>query len=230
MSLEWFDRVCGELQDYLESICEKYDEIGHISINRASKHPKVDFFVETEDEEREVFCTLYFDPYNEEFYMEEFDLVLEQTSRTLLPDMEDIIDAVHETFHDFMNDVNEEDDYILIEDEDGDEDYILIEEDDEEVYALEETDDEYGEQEIHVEWTTPEVTAFEIEGEAEIAYQFGIVQETGDGVLRRVNRMITDRNVMMEEETNFFFNREEAGTIVDLIEDNMELMDELHHH
>ena len=30
MSMEWFNRVTGELQDHLNSICEKYEKIGHM--------------------------------------------------------------------------------------------------------------------------------------------------------------------------------------------------------
>ena len=43
MNLEWFDRVCGELQESLESICDKYDENGGMSIERGAKHPRIDF-------------------------------------------------------------------------------------------------------------------------------------------------------------------------------------------
>ena len=43
MDLEWFDRVCGELQDSLDSICSKYDENGRMSIERGAKHPTIDF-------------------------------------------------------------------------------------------------------------------------------------------------------------------------------------------
>jgi hypothetical protein len=228
MSLEWFDRVCGELQDHMESICDKYDELGHISIDRASKHPNVDFFVENEENDREVFCTIFFDPYNEEFYIEEFDLVLEQTSRTILPDMEDIVDAVHESFHEYMNGDDLDDEFLLDDDEDL---YVLDEDEDDNDYVIYtdgEDDDDYFEEDIHVEWTTPEVTAFVLEGEAEVAYQFGVVQETGDGVLRRVNRIMTNEETMVEDESSFFFSREEAGTIVDLIEGNYDLMEENH--
>lgn len=71
MSLEWFDRVCGDLQDQLESICEEYDQVGQMTIERSAKHPRIEFFVETadiktEELERDYFCTLFFDPENEE--------------------------------------------------------------------------------------------------------------------------------------------------------------------
>ena len=128
MSMEWFNRVTGELQDHLNSICEEYDQIGQMTIDQSAKHPRVEFFVETEGNERDYFCTLLFDPHNEEFYVETFDYEFEQPARIILADIEDVIDAVHDSFHDFINgdsdmfvavDGNEDDDE---EDEDEDED------------------------------------------------------------------------------------------------------------
>lgn len=100
MSMEWFDRVGAELQEHLESICEKFDQAGHMSIERSARHPRIEFFVETDDEpDRDYFCTLFFDPHNEEFYVESYDADLGQPARTILPDIDHIIDAVHESFH-----------------------------------------------------------------------------------------------------------------------------------
>ena len=93
----------------MESICEEYDKSGHMSINQASKHPRIEFFVETDKDEREYFYTLLFDPHNEEFYEESFDTVLQQPTRIILDDITDIIEAVHESFHEFMED--DDDDY-----------------------------------------------------------------------------------------------------------------------
>lgn len=45
MGLEWFDRVSGELPEQLESICEKYDQVGHMSIDRGVKHPELNFLL-----------------------------------------------------------------------------------------------------------------------------------------------------------------------------------------
>ncbi|MCT8138252.1 hypothetical protein H1D32_11115 [Anaerobacillus sp. CMMVII] len=215
MSLEWFDRVCSEMQDNLESICEDYDEIGHMRIDRAAKHPKIEFYVEFEDDDREVFCTLFFDPHNEEFYMEEFDLTLGETYRQILPDIEEILDAVHEVFHNFMD--------TEVEDEDDDEmdDEEIFEEDDEQVF----TDGGEYDVVVDVEWTTPEVLAYSYLDEVEVTYRFGVVTETGDGILHRVNRIFTDDNETIEDETNFIFSKEEAGAIIELIENNMDAME-----
>jgi hypothetical protein len=205
--MEWFDRVSSELQDHLESICEKYDQEGHMSIDRGAKHPRIEFFVETEDDDRDYFCTLFFDPHNEEFYIETFDLEYEQTSRTILGDIEDIVDEVHESFHLYMND-DDFDDVVYSDDEfDDDEDSDIFEE-------------------IDVEWETPEVTAFMYEDEVEVTYQFGVVQETGDGVLRRINRIKTDDDDMIKDETNFIFSKEEASTIIAMIASHMDSLSE----
>lgn len=210
MPLEWFDRVSGELGDHLESICAKYDQVGQMSIDRGAKHPRIEFFVETEEFDRDYFCTLFFDPHNEEFYMETFDLDLEQTSRTILPDIEDIIDAVHESFHDYMT---------MDEMEVGEEYEVM---DDGPIY---EDDDEWFE-EVNVEWTTDEITAYEHEDEVQVAYQFGIVEDTGDGILRRVNRIVTTEDELIEDESNFIFSKEEASTIISMIASNMDNMKE----
>ncbi len=201
--MEWFDRVSSELQDHLESICEKYDQEGNMSIDRGAKHPRIEFFIETEDDDREYFCTLFFDPYNEEFYFETFDFEYEQTTRTILADIEEIIEAVHDSFHVYINDV--------VDDEfDG-----VIDEEETDIF-----------EEIDVEWETPEVTAFIYEDEVEVTYQFGIVQETGDGVLRRVNRIKTEDDDLIKDETNFIFSKEEASTIIAMIASHMDSLSE----
>lgn len=221
MSLEWFDRVCSEMQDHLESICEQYDEIGHMRIDRAAKHPKIEFYVEYEEEEREVFCILFFDPHNEEFYLEEFDLSAGETYRQILPDIEEILDAVHEIFHNYME-IEEEDDVI----ENGEDDIIVDENadiyDDDEPHVM--TDGGEYDVVVDVDWTTPEVLAYSYLDEIEVTYKFGVIKETGDGILHRVNRIFTD-NETIEDETNFIFSKEEAGAIVELIENNIDAME-----
>ncbi|WP_102346465.1 hypothetical protein [Bacillus sp. Marseille-P3661] len=211
MSLEWFDRVCSELPDHLESICEKYDQEGHMSIDRGAKHPRIEFYVETEDQERDYFCTLFFDPHNEEFYIETLDMDLEQKARTILSDIEDIVDAVHEDFHFFMNG-DQYDDYDDLE--------VMGEIDDSDQF-----DDDIFE-DISVEWTTEEVMAFVHEDDIEVSYQFGIIEETGDGILRRINRIVTTEDELIEDETNFIFSKEEASTIIAMIASNMDLLSE----
>jgi len=225
MSLEWFDRVTGELQEHLESICEKFDQTGHMTIDRSAKHPRIEFFVETDQDEREYFCTLFFDPYNSEFYVETFDVDLEQPSRTILADIDDIVDAVHESFHEFLNDDDTEV-YYVDEDTNLDEQYIALDgaENDEDEYYVGEVIEEDGDliEEIDVEWETPEVTAFQKEDEVEVTYQFGVVTDTGDGVLRRINRIWTEDDELVKDESNFIFTKEEASTIIAMIASHMD--------
>jgi hypothetical protein len=230
MSMEWFERVVGELQDHLESICEKYDQEGQMAVERGSKHPRIEFFVEYEDGEREYFYSLFFDPHNEEFYTEKIDDELEQPARVILSDIDDIVDAVHEGFHDYINDIEDDDDVIYVSD--GNDDTIYVDtygdremaDDDDELYMTEMGDDDDIFEEIDVEWETPEVTAFLKEDEVEVTYQFGLVLETGDGVLRRINRLWTEDDEIIKDETNFIFTKEEAPTIIAMIASHMESM------
>ncbi|WP_093062048.1 hypothetical protein [Psychrobacillus sp. OK028] len=199
MTTEWFDRVTEELQDHLNSICEEYDQVGHMNINRASKHPRIEFFVSTEEDERDYFCTILFDPYNEEFYVESFDVELHQPTRIILDDITDIVEAVHESFHEFLMDNSDR----------------------ELVYVEDDADDEMTVEEIDVEWETPEVTAFLKDDEIEVTYQFGVDISNGDGVLRRVNRIWTD-DEEIEDETTFTFKKDEASTIIAMIASHMD--------
>jgi len=224
MSMEWFNRVTGELQDQLNSICEEYDQTAHMTIHQSAKHPRIEFYVEVEDDERDYFCTLLFDPNNTEFYVESFDLSLEQPARIILHDFEAIVDAVHESFHDFMDNESEVY-YVDDDDDDDDEDVFFIEDDvEEEFYLGEVIDEEESYEEIDVEWETPEVTAFQIEDEVEVTYQFGIDNANGDGVLRRVNRVWADDAELIEDESTFIFSKEEASTIIAMIASHMDSM------
>lgn len=226
MSMEWFNRVTGELQDHLNSICEEYDKVGQLTIDQSAKHPRVEFFVETEGNERDYFCTLLFDPHNEEFYVETFDYEFEQPARIILADIEDVIDAVHDSFHDFMN--GDSDMYVAVDeiedDEDDDEDFLLEADDEEEYYVGELVDEENLLNEVEIEWETPEVTAFQIEDEVEVTYQFGVVSSTGNGVLRRVNRFWSEDDEFYKEESALSFTKEEASTIIAMIASNMDKM------
>jgi uncharacterized protein YjgD (DUF1641 family) len=237
MSLEWFDRVCGELQDHLESICEEYDQVGQMTIERAAKHPRIEFFVDTadvdtEELERDYFCSLFFDPQNEEFYIDTFDVDSGHTAKVILSDIEDIIEEVHASLHDYMNgDDHYTDDGVFLQStEDFDE------ENDVETVYVEDDDDEYDEadivnrddifEEIDVEWSTPEVTAFMHEDEVEVTYQFGLVQATGDGVLKRINRIRTTDDELIKDESHFIFSKEEATTIIAMIASHMDQLSE----
>ena len=240
MSLEWFDRVCGELQDHLESICEEYDQVGQMTIERAAKHPRIEFFVDTadvdtEELDRDYFCTLFFDPQNEEFYIDTFDVDSGHTAKIILSDIEEIIQEVHESLHDYMNDDDHYTDdgvYLNTSEEYNDEDeseviYQTIDEDNtDEYYEAEQLNEDDIFEEIDVEWSTPEVTAFKHEDEVEVTYQFGVVQETGDGVLKRINRIWTTDEELIKDESHFIFSKEEASTIIAMIASHMDQLSE----
>ncbi|MBB4825948.1 hypothetical protein HNO89_003185 [Sporosarcina luteola] len=194
MSMNWFDRVSEELQDHLESICDQYGEVGQMTIVRAAKHPRIEFFLETDEDLREYFFTVHYDPHNEEFYISTVDFDYDQLSKVILPDIEDIIEEVHEHFHSFLED--NEDWELDMEDEDL--------------------------EEIEVEWKTGEVVAYTNEDDVEVLYQFGLIEETGDGILRRVNRFETTDLDLLEDESYFIFSKEEAVTIISLIASNMD--------
>ncbi|PJN89580.1 hypothetical protein [Bacillus sp. mrc49] len=207
MSLEWFDRISGELQDHLTSICDEYGRNGSMIVERGSKHPRIEFYTELDDHERDYFASVFFDPHNEEFYLESFEQELGQVSKVVLADIEDIVDAVHESFHFYLEE-NDTDEYDLDAD-------VLEEHDEVEIY------------EIDVDWETPEVTAYMKENEVEVTYQFGIVQETGDGVLKRINRIRTADDDLLKDETNFIFSKEEASTIIAMIASHMDKLSEM---
>ncbi|MGY3312873.1 hypothetical protein ACV242_001369 [Peribacillus simplex] len=213
MSLEWFDRVSGELQDHLKSICEKYDRNGSMIVERGSKHPRIEFYTELDDNERDYFSTLFFDPHNEEFYMESFEPDLGQISKVILSDIEDIVDAVHESFHNYLEEDDTDYEYEL--DDEYDKSYDSDGGGDSDIY------------EIDVDWETPEVTAYIQDNEVEVTYQFGIVQETGDGVLKRINRIRTADDDLIKDETNFIFSKEEASTIIAMIASHMDSLSEM---
>ncbi|NYF25705.1 hypothetical protein [Sporosarcina sp. JAI121] len=214
MSMEWFNRVTSELHDHLNSICEQYDQVGHMTIDQSAKHPRIEFFVETEDDERDYFCTLHFDPHNIEFYVETFDYEFEQPTRIILTDTDDVIDAVHDIFHDFIND-----DYP----DDFDEEVVLETGNYRDPYTGEIADVDSFE-DMRVEWETPEITAFQIDDKIEVTHQFGVVSATGDGILRRVKRFRSEGNELHKEESSFIFTKEEASTIIALIASNMDKM------
>src|SRR5206468_821880 len=121
---------------------------------------------------------LFFDPQNEEFYVDSFDVDSGHTAKIILSDIEEIIDEVHGSLHDYINgDDHFTDDgvYLQSEDEFAEEDCETDEDDmDEEYYQGEQINEDDIFEEIDVDWSTPEVTAFKHEDEVEVTYQFGV--------------------------------------------------------
>ncbi|RDW19868.1 hypothetical protein [Oceanobacillus chungangensis] len=209
MHLEWFDRVCGELQDSLNSICDKYGENGSMLIERGAKHPRIDFFTERGVDERDYFCSLFFDPHNEEFYIQMVDPEYGHISKVILEDIEDIIDAVHQSFHDYLEDQDAISEVGVLDEET---DFDISDEVEHELLLAE----------IDVEWETPEVTAYYKENEAEVSYQFGITEDTGEGVIKRINRSWSDDEELVKDETIIKFSKEEASTLIAMIASHMD--------
>jgi rubredoxin len=233
MSLEWFDRVSAELQEHLESICDEYDQVGQMTIERAAKHPRIEFFVDTadvdtEELDRDYFCSLFFDPQNEEFYVDSFDVDSGHTAKIILSDIEEIIEEVHASLHDYINgDHHYTDDGVYLQAEDIYDDEECESVDDVgEYYEAEQVNKDDIFEEIDVDWTTPEVTAFKHEYEVEVTYQFGVVQATGDGVLKRINRIWTTDDELIKDESHFIFSKEEATTIIAMIASHMDQLSE----
>jgi hypothetical protein len=95
-----------------------------------------------------------------------------------------------------------------------------------EYYQAEQVNSDDIFEEIDVEWSTPEVTAYKHEDEVEVTYQFGVVQETGDGVLKRINRIWTTEEELIKDESHFIFSKEEASTIIAMIASHMDQLSE----
>jgi hypothetical protein len=215
MHLEWFDRVCGELQNSLRSICEKYDKNVRMLIERGAKHPRIGFFSVSGEEDRGNFCTLYFDPPNEEFYVQSIDRYYGHLSKVVLNDLEDIINVVHESFH---NHIDEN----LSEEEIRKEESNLV--------GSAVMKDELLLEEIDVDWETQKVTAYNSKDEVEVSYRFGLAQDTGEGIIKRINRKsIIDGN-LLKEETIITFSKEEASKLIAMIASHMASLNTMDDH
>jgi hypothetical protein len=114
-------------------------------------------------------------------------------------------------------------DEVYVDDEDC---YEMADDDGVEYYEAEQVNEDDIFEEIDVEWNTPEVTAFKHEDEVEVTYQFGVVPETGDGVLKRINRIWTTDDELIKDESHFIFSKEEASTIIAMIASHMDQLSE----
>ena len=110
---------------------------------------------------------------------------------------------------------------------------MILDDDDEEFileagvsgdYYVGEIADEESFEGLRVEWETPEMTAFQIEDEIEVTHQFGVVSATGDGVLRRVERIKLEGNEHKKKKAASSSTKEEASTIIALVASNMDKM------
>ena len=145
-------------------------------------------------------------------------------AKIILSDIEEIVEEVHKSLHDYMND----DDESLDEEDTFLSDGVFSEYGDNGEEYFEAVQVNSGDifEEIDVEWSTPEVTAFQHEDEVEVTYQFGVIEETGDGILKRINRIWTDEEKLIKDESHFIFSKEEASTIIAMIASHMDQLSE----
>ncbi|WP_245844028.1 hypothetical protein [Oceanobacillus rekensis] len=203
MHLEWFDRVCGELEDSVHLICEKYDITCRMLIERREKHPRIDFFSDRAEGNRSYFFTLFFDPPNDEFYFQSIDPYYGHMSKVVLNDLKDIIHVVHESVQNYIDDDLSEEEIL----EDG--------------LYLEETDGD---------WESSEVIPIYKEDEAEMSYMFSLTEDTGEGVIKRMIRKSTNDGNQLEEETIISLSKEEAGKLIGMIASHISPMNIMDHH
>lgn len=102
-NLDWFDRVYTNLEDELYETCDIMKELienGCLSItsSEAEKHPSihVDYSYDDLEYDGET-ITIYFDPYNQEFYAMESDEQVE--IRVMFKTLDDIINFIHHSIH-----------------------------------------------------------------------------------------------------------------------------------
>lgn len=105
-NLEWFERVYTNLEDKLHDACELMEELiesGYLSISSSEgeKHPSIHVEYSIPDLDFEEVITIYFDPYNQEFYFLEEDDELEV--RVMLKSLDDIVGYIHHTIHDSVS-------------------------------------------------------------------------------------------------------------------------------
>lgn len=211
MQLEWFDRVCGKLQDSLQTIFKRYDENGRMLIERGAKHPRIDFISSSGEEDRDYFCTLFFDPPNEEFYLQSIDPYYGHRSKVVLNDIEDIIDIVHEHFLNYIDD-NLSEKEIMEEETDFVESVVM--------------ENELSLTEINVDWQTPEaLTYYNEDDEAKVSYKFDLAKDTGEGVIKRINHISTNDGNLLADETIISFSKEEASKLIAMIASHLDLLD-----
>lgn len=102
-NLEWFNRVYTNLEDELYEACDLIEamienELFAVSSSEGEKHPSihVKYSIPGLDYEGEQ-ITIYFDPYNQEFYFNKADEELEV--RVMLKTLDDIVEYIHHSVH-----------------------------------------------------------------------------------------------------------------------------------
>jgi hypothetical protein len=207
----------------LPDLCEEFADFEVLfDTDTTLNHPSFIFSVETIDTE-DQFCVIHFDPIHQEFYAFHYDIETDLESKLLFANLDQMLIFIHTSFHEFIGDYDEEEDY------DPD-----VDEMDEEECAneLEETDAEYEEMEFaggdldeeleKIEWITNDkhlhIEDHTADGETQyiIHLKLGQDLETGEGVLFR-HTMTKQDGEEAEESILFYFKEEEASYIADLV-------------
>ncbi len=229
MSLEWFSRMENAVRVSLPDLCEGFDEVDIIfDTDTTEQHPSFSFSIEGEDDYDE-FCIVLFDPINQEFYSYHFDEEAELHAKVLFANLDQMLSFIHASFHDYMEELDEDyDDIDEVYELDDVDDFDDLGTDEIEEVFMEESDEDFvdsnflEEDHDHIEWITNdkyihiEDNSLNNEINYAIYYKLGIDKETGDGVLYR--HTITKQNGDEEEENVLlYFKEEEASYITELI-------------
>ncbi|RSK27247.1 hypothetical protein EJF36_10345 [Bacillus sp. HMF5848] len=212
MSLEWYYRVEPLVRTSLPDICESFDDYDVIFESITStKHPSFQFFIVFDDEETALFCSIHFDPINQEFYSLYYDEESEYEVKVLMHDVQDILDYIHTAFHEVLDEIEDMEDIENFEDDIIDD--LTVEENFEDELTDESIEWISNDKYIHVESHTNDKHT-----QDNIHYKLGFVRDTGDGVLyRKTITSIEDEEV--EEEVIFYFKEEEANYLIELLND-----------
>ena len=219
-SLDWYYRMEQFIRNSLPELSEEFSPFDiYMEGNVTEFHPSFSFTLSYDEEELE-FCTILFDPVNQEFYSYYLHDELELDCKILLNDLDEVLDFIYFSFQAYMDEISS-----IIEE--LDETVKVPIEDSEEME--EELEIPIGPDEENVDWISNdkhvhiETTNQLGRNEYMIHLKIGVDRETGDGVLYR-NILATDDEG--EEETIFFpFKLEEAEFLVELLQDYIDYME-----
>lgn len=224
MSLEWFSRMENAVRVSLPDVCEGFEDYDILfDTDTTEQHPAFLFSVDSVNGNEE-FCIINFDPVNQEFYSYHFDEIAELQAKVLFNNLDQMLSFIHASFHEFM----EEQDEDIEDDIDDDDEYVEVFDDDDYDYDEEILDSDEEDEDLEdVEWITND-KYISVEDHStspslnlSIHYKLGVDQSSGDGVLLR-NTIVKQGDEETEEEVIFYFREEEAGYIVDLVNQYIE--------
>jgi len=211
-NLEWLSRIEQAIRISLPEVSAKFDDYEiRLTVNTTKKHPSLSFYTEMDTIIYE-FCTIHFDPVNQELYSYYLNEDFELNSKILFTELEEIIDFIYDAFFDFLDHVDEDDENVQAESSEENE-QLESELPYSEIDVIEE----------NIQWISND-KHLEIEqnwnggDHFTILLKLGVNTENGDGLLYRSVIFEEDGNEV--QETNFFsFKEEEAEYVIDLLND-----------